>query len=142
MAAGLTGDQGTFTFSGNTPTFTLTNGTKADIDFWELDEVEHTATPTQPMGWLLPKVISSTAFSGRGRFRVQILDGTSPPLPVVTTIPGTLVLGWKSTTQKITAKAVVFKMTTSANSPARSPAFAIYHFVFAGETSSDTVVVA
>lgn len=141
MAAGLTGDQGTFTFSGNTPTFTLTNGTTFDFDYWELDEVEHTATPTQPMGWSLPKVISSTAFSGRGRFRVQILDGTAPPLPVITTIPGLLTLGLKSTTQYIRSKAVIYKMTTSANSPARSPAFAIYHFIFAGASSADTVEV-
>jgi hypothetical protein len=136
MAVILTGDQGSITFtSGNTSLASL------DGDYWEFEETRP-AYKFRPFQYIMPKKILPGK-DGRGRLRVAVMSGTTPPLVGdKTTTTGVVILGHLGTTQKLTFKAIITASRRSANSTSGEPQTVTYEFEPCADTNTDDIVAA
>ena len=136
MAVILRGDQGTFTFTSG-------NNTISSLDIDNVEVVfDRPITQVRPFGYALPKAVLGGK-NARIRFMAYQMDGATAGDPGdQTATSGVVVFGVKSTTQKYTFKAIVHRMTASANSTEGTPNTAIYEGVASADSSSDTITPA
>ena len=142
MADKLTGDQGSFTFSGNSPSFTMTNLTTLEIDMWELTELGRKVNSTVPFGYLGERHSVSTTLRGYGKYRFQAITGTTPPIPVITTTMGTLRLTLASGRYYEGTAVISALGGMNANSTEASDIDGMYAFRFGAQATATAPVTA
>lgn len=126
----LTGDSGSFTYSG------ADSPVVADFGVWSAT-INRAEFNTTPFGFLTPK-----RTMGRLDARGQILgwvDSTKAPVPANGATPGTLVLKHNGSIA-YTFKAVLTRLNTGANSISGEPIQTVYEFVSSASASTDNIV--
>lgn len=141
VSANLRGDQGSFSFSSpGTPNMTATADTTFTIDAWEFypDRQENSS---RGFGWSLP-LVTLGPLTGRGRFHIVVIDGTTPPVPGATTSSsGTMKLGVKGSSQYYKSLAQVKSLRISANATTAENQNGWYEFICCGNATTDTITV-
>lgn len=139
MAASLTGDQATFTWTANSSGMTVTLGTTADFDRWEATGLDRVVDVSRPFGWLLPKVTVG-GLHARGRVYFECVSGTKPPVPTVPSgTYGLLTLYLLAAGLNYAFKAVLFDLQLAPNSTQGGKIRGSYAFMASGDTSTDTI---
>ena len=133
MAAYLTGESGSFTFSG------AESLQVAEFGEWNAT-IDRKVYPSTPFGYLSDRVTLGR-ISASGSF-TAFFDGTKPPIPANGSTPGTLTLYLKttSTSASYVFKARIFALGTGANSVSGEPIRQTYQFVSCADSTTDTVV--
>jgi hypothetical protein len=132
MAVYLTGESGSFTFSGAESLLV------ADFGEWNAT-IDRKVFPSTPFGYLtdrvtLGRITVSGSFTG-------FFDGTKPPIPANGATSGTLTLYLKTTSTSVSYvfKARIFALSTGANSVSGEPTRQTYQFVGSADSASDTI---
>lgn len=132
MSVYITGESGSFTFSG-AETLQV-----ADFGEWNAT-FDRKVYPSTPFGYLTDRVTLGR-LTASGSF-TAFFDGTKPPIPANGSTSGTLTLYLKTSATAVNYvfKARVFALATGANSISGEPVRQTYQFVGSADSSSDTI---
>jgi hypothetical protein len=132
MASYVTGDSGSFTFSGGESLVV------ADFGRWQA-QIERKVFPTTPFGSLMERVTLGR-LSVRGSFTGFFAGSTTPPIPANGSSPGTLTLLLTSG-KSYSFAARIFTLETGANSITGEPSTQTYGFISCSNATTDTITV-